>query len=150
MKLNELLSTKKFKIVDSDEDADTLAYTAEIGKRTIRYYAETYKKGSTNFVYIEFAEILRGTGRHSFKATGSGAEFQVFAFVKWCIEQTMKKWSDAEVIKFSAAKMEGLEVSRRPEVYEKLFKKFLKGWKITKEVSGKEVEFTIEKEHGTA
>jgi hypothetical protein len=142
MILQEILN-KKITDFEVDEDIDYLDVTAKIGNREIRFYADSPKMKIDNkqIVEIEFSEQRPGA-KSTYELTRSGNEFQVFAFIKQAIEMMLKKWNP-DVIKFTADKA---DQSNRSGVYEKLVKKYLKGYELTKNDDGsRQVKFWLEK-----
>jgi hypothetical protein len=148
MILKELLDTKftNFKVIHDNEDEYDVE--AKIGKRRIQFTAARFKMlGTSDFVWtVDFSEKGGGDDgeydRHTFALTGSGKEFAVFAFIKQCLEQLIEKHTP-RMIKFTADKV-GAE--NRATVYEKMLKRFLKGYSIRIMDDGsRQVKFTLEK-----
>jgi hypothetical protein len=150
MKLLEILNTKftDAKVsVDNDEEYEV---SAKIGDRVIRFGAEKYPTHTQFELYpdlweIAFSEEDDGDelNHKKYDLTKSGKEFEVFAFIKQCMEHLIEKRKPG-TIKFTADKI-GSE--GRADVYEKMLKKFLKGYKITKMDDGsRQVKFTLEKQ----
>lgn len=141
MILQELLDTKisDFSVMtDNDHEYDV---EAKIGDRIISFGAsKSGEKWSVAFLEKKNFALNFQT----FDITGSGKEFEVFSFVKQCIERLIAK-HHPEVIKFSADKSN----KSRAGVYEKLLKRFLKGYTFAKKeikIHGSPAtEFTLEK-----
>ena len=150
MKLLEILN-KKFTDLSVNEDSeDWYSVDAKIGDRIINFDAQRIVErisGVEHSWEVDFSEASKpsanGVSKHTYALTKSGNEFEVFAFIKQCMEEFIKK-HNPKIIKFTADK-EG-SVSRA-SVYERLLKKFLKGYSIKINDDGsRQVKFTLEKQ----
>jgi hypothetical protein len=143
MKLFEILSKKitDFEVLNDS----TLEYEAQakIGDRVIRFLgARMSKEPGQDLWHVEFSEDLP-SGRHTYELTKSGKEFDVFSFIAQCFEEMIKK-RHPQTIRFTADKTSG---SDRASLYEKMIKKYLKGYKLKVMDDGsRQVKFTLEKE----
>lgn len=156
MILNEILNTKftDFK-EDHDEKNNFYETEAKIGDRTIHFYADWFhfkQDGGKKYAEIEFSESKEDTfhangrtaSRRTYKLTGSGNEFAVFAFIKQSIMQFIKL-EDPDVIKFTSLKGEEAGANRS-RLYLRLFKRELANFEIKKTDDGtKQIKFTLEK-----
>jgi hypothetical protein len=155
MILQELLTTKiepkDLKVVADDKYEYNV--TAKIGNRTIRFHgSEAAGNPDGTEWHIEFyqeesrnAGSFKGFPRSIDKLTKSGKEFEVFSFVKQCVEHILKK-HDPTFLTFSASKEEGEE--GREKLYERLFRKYLPNYELTKrklESPNKAIWFTLKK-----
>jgi hypothetical protein len=120
-----------------------------IGKRDIIFLADLYDEGDAD---IEFAEVAKDTPikdyskKGTYALTGSGDEIKVFAMVAKSIKEMVSRYEPTK-INFSAEKDGN---GRRPSVYERMLKKSLPDYEITKydsKVTGKHgaVLFTLYK-----
>lgn len=116
------------------DDNDEFEVSAEIGKRTIYFYAETPETGTWE---IEFSEKVNDRRVHHL--TNSGNEFEVFAFIKKCLQMLIDKKKPKEIL-FSSSKSE----ENRTSLYSKLIKK-LPGYnvEIDHEDSDTQVKFKL-------
>lgn len=138
MILAELLNTKFTDVkVVIDED-DEYEVNAKIGERVIKFgswkqkskIVDDVKKNIWNVAFSEQSDLIHDEFRTTkFDLTGSGYEFQVFSFIKQCMEKMIAK-HHPDIIKFTTEKVKGEE--KRAAVYEKMLKKFLKGYSFTK------------------
>lgn len=143
MILQELLDTRFTDFKVNEDNASEYDAEAKIGDRTISFLATKENdlvdddlKRRTMWL-VEFSEQKEGPAKfasqgtrtyHTYKLTGSGKEFAVFAFVKQCMEKLIEK-HHPEIIKFTAEKEDG---GNRAEVYEKMIKRFAKGYELKK------------------
>jgi len=131
MNLQELLNTSKF--TDFKVTADSpqeYGASAKIGDRTINFGAakERVPFEEEYFWEIDFTE--ENADKHqSHEKTGSGREFEVFAFIKKCLENLIKK-HDPYMLKFSAVKRDAGDA--RAKLYERMIKNYLTGYKLDK------------------
>lgn len=149
MILLEIL-TKKFTNLEVNEDS-ALSYDvdAKIGNRKINFTASRWAENEGPSLWeVEFSEeippVVPGVTRthHTYEITKSGKEFEVFAFVKQCMEHVINKHKP-KFIKFTADKAGSIS---RASIYERLLKKFLKGYSIKVMDDGsRQVKFTLEK-----
>ena len=144
MKLFEIL-TKKFTDLEVNEDnEDQYNVTANVGNRNINFDAQRWTDEEFSYWEVDFSEekMTDGKLRNTYALTKAGKEFDVFAFIKQCMEQFIQK-HHPNMIKFTADK-EGSE--SRASVYERLLKKFLKGYSIMITDDGsRQVKFTLKK-----
>jgi hypothetical protein len=121
----------------------------QIGDRDIVFLGDITTDGDAD---IEFAEVAKDTPikdyskKGTYALTGSGDEIKVFAMVAKSIKEMVSRYEPTK-INFSAEKDGN---GRRPSVYERMLKKSLPDYEITKydsKVTGKHgaVLFTLYK-----
>lgn len=146
MKLLEILDSKIKNFTahyeDDNPDAITMDVYAKIGNRKINFYGESSLKKDKSFWEVHFAEEdLDDPSTRTHKLTKSGNEFEVFSFIKQCMEIMIDKY-DPDIIYFTAEKEEG---SNRAKLYEKLLRKNLVGYDIHIVTAAGKVKFVLEK-----
>lgn len=114
MLVAEIMNTApKYEVVR--ETATVFMTQAEIGGRNVKFMGEEEGDGIWGISFVEKTE----KGNHTIDATGSGAEFKVFAFVKASIGEMIERYQPA-AITFTAAKSE----PARSKIYRRLLAKF--------------------------
>ena len=142
MILLELFNTKIKAEVEQD-DGEGYQVTANIGDRDISFYSEIYSRDDKTVCYIEFMEVNK-QGKNTYTLTKSGKEFEVFAFVKQCMEHIIKKHKP-DFITFSSKSEEASRIS----LYKKMIR-LAKGYKlstkpINRDNKHSEIVFSLEK-----
>lgn len=98
---------------------------------------------------IEFKEIDKSENEklyHSkgtYALTGSGGEMQVFSMVGNSIKELVDRYSPTKI--FFTAEKEGEGSTKRADVYEKLLKKYLPDYEITRHDSGTSILYKLYK-----
>jgi hypothetical protein len=150
MNLYEILD-KKFDFKVLEDSSNVYEVETKIGDRIIQFTAEHWNTPENKHRWdVEFSEeVTRMVGKvqtvnRTHKLTRSGKEFEVFAFIKQCMENLIEK-HHPDVIKFSADKESSKE--NRASLYQKMIKRFAKGYKVStvKMDDNSQVKFTLEK-----
>jgi hypothetical protein len=148
MKLFEILDKKFTELEVNEDNEDQYSVTSKIGNREINFDAQRWTNDEYNYWEVDFSEVVKMSSDpkarkgHTYALTKSGNEFEVFAFIKQCMEQFIQKHKP-NMIKFTADKEGSVN---RASVYERLLKKFLKGYSIKINDDGsRQVKFTLEK-----
>jgi hypothetical protein len=140
MKLNEILDSKiQYKIdKETDEDFHT---SALINGRKILFKAEYHD--TTEDWLVNFAELDEKNIPRVSK-TNSGGELKVFAMVKECMMELIKRYSPVQ-IRFSASKESSSD--NRAKLYHALINKFkVSGYTLTTRKSEGSETFRLTKE----
>lgn len=137
--LQELFNSDVPFAVAADTD-DLLTTKATINGRKIVFNArnEDIEGASLTYWYAEFFE-LGDQNDKKYNTTKGGKEFEVFSMIKKSMEILINK-REPDIIFFSAAK----EDRSRADVYEKLLKRYAKGYTLVRnDRGGRAVKFKL-------
>jgi hypothetical protein len=140
LKIFELFnSAGNIKVVE--ESQHVFATEMDLGDRKISFVAdESVTFEDKTWWNVVFAEV-DASGKSYFHLTKNGHEFEIFSMVKQSMEMLIKKYKP-DVIIFTAGK----EDKSRASLYQRMLKKFLKGYSIESYDKNKyQIQFKLER-----